>query len=84
MSSMIPNKPLRPAPVIARDKLLEAAAKLIRTNGYSATSAHQLCGEAGVTRGAFFPHFASNAALGVTTAPHWSANTGAVLRLSWI
>lgn len=63
--------------MIARDKLLEAAAKLIRTNGYSATSVDQLCGEAGATKGAFFHHFASNEALGLTTAPHWSANTGA-------
>jgi hypothetical protein len=53
---MIPNTPFRPTPVIAYEKLLETAAKLIRTNGYSATSGEQLCGEAGVTKGAFFHH----------------------------
>ena len=53
---MIPNKPFRPTPVIAHDKLLETAVKLIRTNGYSATSVDQLCGEAVVTKGAFFHH----------------------------
>jgi TetR/AcrR family transcriptional repressor of nem operon len=73
---MIPNQPFRPAPVTARDKLLEAAVKLIRTNGYSATSVDQLCGEAGVTKGAFFHHFASKEALGVATAEFWSASTG--------
>ena len=56
MSSMIPNKPVRPAPVIARSKLQEAVTKLFRTNGYSANSVDQLCGEAGVTKGAFFHH----------------------------
>jgi TetR/AcrR family transcriptional regulator, transcriptional repressor for nem operon len=74
---MIPNQPFRPAPVTARDKLLEAAVKLIRTNGYSATSVDQLCGEAGVTKGAFFHHFASKEALGVATAAYWSTSTGA-------
>ncbi|HVR91120.1 MAG TPA: TetR/AcrR family transcriptional regulator [Novosphingobium sp.] len=61
----------------ARDKLLEAAVKLIRTNGFAATSVDQLCGEAGVTKGAFFHHFASKEALGVAAADYWSASTGA-------
>lgn len=74
---MIPNQPFRPAPVTARDKLLEAAVKLIRTNGFAATSVDQLCGEAGVTKGAFFHHFASKEALGVAAADYWSASTGA-------
>lgn len=74
---MIPNRPFRAAPTNARDKLLEAAVKLIRSNGYSATSVDQLCGEAGVTKGAFFHHFASKEALGVATAEYWSASTGA-------
>jgi TetR/AcrR family transcriptional repressor of nem operon len=74
---MIPNQPFRPAPVTARDKLLEAAVKLIRAQGYSATSVDQLCGEAGVTKGAFFHHFASKEALGVAAAEYWSSSTGA-------
>ena len=74
---MIPNRPFRPTPVTARDKLLEAAVKLVRSNGYSATSVDQLCVEAGVTKGAFFHHFPSKEALGVAAAEYWSASTSA-------
>lgn len=74
---VIPDRPFRLTPVTARDKLLEAAVKLIRANGFAATSVDQLCGEAGVTKGAFFHHFASKEALGVAAADHWSASTGA-------
>lgn len=74
---MIPNQPFRPPPQSARDKLLEAAVKLIRTNGFAATSVDQLCSEAGVTKGAFFHHFVSKEALGVATAQYWSSSTGA-------
>jgi TetR/AcrR family transcriptional regulator, transcriptional repressor for nem operon len=74
---MIPNRPFRPAPQSARDKLLEAAVKLIRAKGYSATAVDQLCAEAGVTKGAFFHHFSSKEALGVAAAEYWSSSTGA-------
>lgn len=74
---MIPNQPFRPAPVSAREKLLEAGVKLVRQQGYAATSVEQLCTEAGVTKGAFFHHFASKEALGVALAEYWSSSTGA-------
>ncbi|MFM5924428.1 MAG: TetR/AcrR family transcriptional regulator [Novosphingobium sp.] len=61
----------------ARDKLLEAAVKLIRSQGFAATSVDELCREAGVTKGAFFHHFASKEALGVAAADYWSQSTGA-------
>ena len=74
---MIPNQPFRPAPQTARDKLLEAGVKLVRQQGFAATSVEQLCTEAGVTKGAFFHHFASKEALGVALAHYWSSSTGA-------
>lgn len=74
---MIPNQPFRPAPANARGKLLEAGVKLVREQGFAATSVEQLCQLAGVTKGAFFHHFASKEALGVALADYWSANTGA-------
>lgn len=74
---MIPDRPFRPAPVSAREKLLEAATRLIRAQGFAATSVDELCREAGVTKGAFFHHFASKEALGVATADYWSQSTGA-------
>ncbi|NLR72250.1 TetR/AcrR family transcriptional regulator [Novosphingobium sp. ERN07] len=74
---VIPNRSFRPPAVTAREKLLEAAVKLIRSNGFAATSVDQLCAEAGVTKGAFFHHFASKEALGVAAADYWSVSTAA-------
>ncbi len=59
----------------AREKILDAALKLVRAKGFSATSVDDLCAEAGVTKGAFFHHFASKEALGVAAAEHWSTLT---------
>ena len=59
----------------ARTKLLEAALHLIRAKGYSATTVDELCASAGVTKGAFFHHFASKEALGVAAADYWSETT---------
>ncbi|MEA3264419.1 MAG: TetR/AcrR family transcriptional regulator [Pseudomonadota bacterium] len=73
---MIPNRPFRPAPRSARDKLLEAGVRLVREQGFAATSVDDLCRAAGVTKGAFFHHFASKEALGVALAAYWSSSTG--------
>lgn len=73
---MIPNRPFRAAPQTARERLLEAGVALIRRNGFAATSVDQLCQAAGVTKGAFFHHFASKEALGVALADYWSSSTG--------
>lgn len=73
---MIPNQPFRPTPVTARDRLLEAGVKLVREQGFAATSLDQLCQAAGVTKGAFFHHFSSKEALGVALAQYWSDTTG--------
>lgn len=74
---MIPNQPFRPTPASARDRLLEAGVRLVREQGFAATSVDQLCQAAGVTKGAFFHHFPSKEALGVALAEYWSASTGA-------
>ncbi len=52
--------------------LLDAAHGLVRRQGWSATSVDQLCAAAGVTKGAFFHHFASKEALGVAAAEQWT------------
>lgn len=62
----------------AKQKLIEAALALIRAKGYAATSVDELCVRAGVTKGAFFHHFASKDALAVAAANHWSETTGAL------
>lgn len=62
----------------ARTRLLEAARDIVRTQGFAATSVDQLCRAAGVTKGAFFHHFASKEALGVAAAEYWAETTGAL------
>ncbi|MEO5769803.1 MAG: TetR/AcrR family transcriptional regulator [Polyangia bacterium] len=64
----------------AKDKLLDASLSLIREQGFAATTVDDLCGRAGVTKGAFFHHFASKDALGVAAVEHWSRTTGALFR----
>lgn len=73
---MIPNRPFRAAPVTARDRLLEAGLKLVREQGFAATSVEQLCKTAQLTKGGFFHHFPTKEALGVALAQYWSTSTG--------
>ena len=61
----------------ARDRLLDTALTVIRRRGLHGTSVDDLCTAAGVTKGAFFHHFASKEALAVAAAEHWSTVTGA-------
>ena len=62
----------------AKAKLLNAAVRLVREKGFNGTSVDDLCNAAGVTKGAFFHHFASKDALGVAAAKHWSDMTSAL------
>jgi TetR/AcrR family transcriptional repressor of nem operon len=56
----------------AREKLIGAAIATVRYKGFSATSVDEICGAAGVTKGAFFHHFASKEALAVAAAGAWT------------
>jgi TetR/AcrR family transcriptional regulator, transcriptional repressor for nem operon len=62
----------------ARARLIEAARSLVRHKGFAATSVDDLCTAAGVTKGAFFHHFASKDALGVALVDDWTEMTGAM------
>jgi TetR/AcrR family transcriptional repressor of nem operon len=56
----------------AKTKLLDAALRLIRTKGYSATTVDDICQAAGVTKGAFFHHFKTKDELAVSAAEHFA------------
>ena len=62
----------------ARARLIEAGRSLVRRHGFAATSVDDLCAAAGVTKGAFFHHFASKEALGVALVRDWTETTGAM------
>jgi len=62
----------------AREALLDAAVDVIRAQGLHATTVDDLCEAAGVTKGAFFHHFASKEELAVAAADHWSETTEAL------
>lgn len=68
--SAIVRKPARGG---ARIALLDSALQLVRRQGWAGTSVDELCTVAGVTKGAFFHHFATKEALGVAAAERWTA-----------
>jgi TetR/AcrR family transcriptional regulator, transcriptional repressor for nem operon len=59
----------------SKTKLLDAALKVVRTKGYSATRIEDVCAEAGLTKGSFFHHFKSKEDLALAAVTHWEANT---------
>ncbi len=61
---------------LTRTSLLDAALKVIRRKGYSATTVDDICAAAGVTKGSFFHHFAGKEQLAVEATKHWNALTG--------
>ena len=62
----------------ARTAILDATLGLVRRQGWAATSVDQVCGAAGVSKGAFFHHFVSKEALGVAAAERWTEVTSRV------
>jgi TetR/AcrR family transcriptional regulator, transcriptional repressor for nem operon len=60
------------------EKLLDAAVHVIRSKGYSAARIEDICAETGLTKGAFFHHFASKEACAVAAAAHFAARADAI------
>jgi TetR/AcrR family transcriptional repressor of nem operon len=62
----------------AKARLLDAALAVIRAKGYSATTVDDICHRAGVTKGAFFHHFASKEELALSAAGYFASMADAV------
>lgn len=62
---------MQPRAVETREHLLDAALALFVRQGYEATSVAEICDEAGLSKGAFYHHFASKQALFVELLGRW-------------
>lgn len=69
-------KPQQPRALLTRTSLLDAALKVIRSKGYSATTINDICAAAGVTKGSFFHHFSNKEELAIATTRYWNDVTG--------
>lgn len=63
----------------AKDKLLDAAVRLMQARGYSATTVDELCEAAGVAKGSFYHFFGSKEDLAVAALDHYIARNSAIL-----
>ncbi len=56
-----------------RQRILDAAERLVIDNGYAATSIDQVIAESGTSKGSFFHHFSSKADLAVALVERYAA-----------
>jgi TetR/AcrR family transcriptional repressor of nem operon len=61
------------SPHESKTRILDAAMRVIRAKGYSATTIDDVCLAAGLTKGSFFHHFKSKEDLALAAAAHFSA-----------
>jgi TetR/AcrR family transcriptional repressor of nem operon len=59
-------------------RFLDAALRVIRSKGYSATRIEDICEAAGLTKGSFFHHFDSKEALALEAAAYWTEGSEAL------
>ena len=57
----------------SKAKFLDAALRVIRAKGYTATTIEDVCEVAGLTKGSFFHHFDSKEELAIAAADHFAA-----------
>jgi len=55
----------------SREKILETAGRLFSQNGYDATSVHEICTQAGVSKGAFYHYFSTKETLFLILMEAW-------------
>ncbi|GIX03802.1 MAG: TetR family transcriptional regulator [Planctomycetaceae bacterium] len=59
-----------------KQRILDVALRVFRERGYAATTVDDLCRASGVTKGAFFHHFASKEEVALAAIQHWNSVTG--------
>jgi len=65
---------MAPRAMNGRDRVLKAAQQIIQANGFAAATVDEICGAAGLTKGAFFHHFTSKEDLGSAVVEQfWSS-----------
>lgn len=62
----------------SKTRILQAALKVIRSKGYSATRIEDVCEAAELTKGSFFHHFSTKEELAIAAADYWSEITSAL------
>ncbi|NJS14677.1 MAG: TetR/AcrR family transcriptional regulator [Sphingopyxis sp.] len=80
-SRSVPSPATPPQRGEARAAIIAAAHQLVKRQGYAATSVDDICRMAGVTKGAFFHHFASKEALAIAAAEGWTARAAPLFDL---
>ncbi|GAB4197949.1 MAG: TetR/AcrR family transcriptional regulator [Wenzhouxiangellaceae bacterium] len=66
--------------VSSKDKIIDAAMRCFRSEGYLATSVDEIIAEAGVSKGSFYHAFKSKEMLGLETIEHYLQHVTQVLR----
>jgi TetR/AcrR family transcriptional regulator, transcriptional repressor for nem operon len=66
----------------SRDRLLDAALNVIRSQGYSATTVEDICRRAELTKGSFFHHFKTKDELALLAVERWNTVTGELFKFA--
>jgi TetR/AcrR family transcriptional repressor of nem operon len=66
-------------PVATRERILDAAERLVLERGFAATSVDAVLADAPATKGGFFHHFPSKAVLGRAVLERYAASEGQML-----
>lgn len=75
MKNMIESAAIRHE---SKTRILDAALKVFREKGYTATRIEDICEAAGLTKGSFFHHFSTKEELAIAAADYWTELTGSL------
>lgn len=70
-------------PAATKQRVIDAAVRLMLRQGFAATSVDQICAEAGLTKGSFFHHFESKEAVGKAAVEWWGRMGASMYSAAW-